>query len=144
MFKHALIYSLKIWLSSVVVAPILYYVWTYNYSETFAAGNFFGFWALSIIYGLILSLPCYALFMLASFYLRSKGSRVLGKKIGLGLWAALLIIALTYVIFGHDDKVFLESTIKLAACHILSVASAIIYLRLPNKSSVLEYMKQKS
>ena len=141
MFKHALIYSLKVWLSSIVVSPILYYTWTYNYSNDFAAGNFFGFWALSIIYGLILSLPCYALFLIAIFYLSTRISGATGKKIGLGLLAALLIMALIYLIFGHDDKVFLEPTIRLAVCYILSVSGAIVYLRLPSRNSALGHVK---
>lgn len=141
MFKHALIYSLKVWLTSIVVSPVLYYAWIYNYSEDFAAGNFFGFWTLSIIYGLILSSPCYGLFLIAIFYLSTRISGATGKKIGSGLLAAFLITALIYLLFGHDDKVFLESTIKLAVCYILSVSGAIVYLRLPSRNSVLDHVK---
>ena len=144
MFKHALIYSLKVWTVGIIVSPVLYYIWTYNYSEAFVPGNFLGFWALSSTYGLILSLPCYALFPAAIIYSNSRKWSGVEKKVGLGLWATLLIIALIYLIFGHDDKVFLESTIKLAACYILSVACAIVYLQMPRKSSVLEHVKTNS
>lgn len=136
MFKHSLIYTLRIWLGSIVVSPIVYYFWSHNYSESLSAGNFFGFWALSIIYGLILSLPCYALFLTATFYLSTTRLGSLGTKIGLGLWAAVLIIALMYLLFGHDDKVFLESTITLTASYMLSVTCAILFLQLPSKNAV--------
>jgi hypothetical protein len=144
MYKSSLIYSLKIWIISIIVSPVIYYIWTNNYSEAFAMGNFFGFWAFTIMYGLILSSPCYALFLLVNFYVNSRKWRDVGKKIGLGLWATLLTLALFYLIFGHDDKIFLAYTIKLAMCYILAVICAIIYFRLPIRNPALDHVKQNS
>jgi hypothetical protein len=135
MYKSSLIFSLKVWSVSIIASPVLYYAWTNNYSEAFAVENFFGFLALSFIYGLILSLPCYALFLFANFYVGFRKWSDLEKRIALGLLAALLIAALIYSLFGHDDKVFLASTIKLAICYILSAGCAIVFFRLPTKSA---------
>jgi len=144
MYKSSLIFSLKIWIISIIVSPVIYYIWTNNYSEPLAMGNFFGFWALSFVYGVILSSPCYALFVLANFYVSSRHWSDIEKKIGLGLWATLLTIALLYLIFGHDDKVFLASTVKLTICYILTAICAIIFFRLPTKGPVLDHVKENS
>jgi hypothetical protein len=144
MYKSSLIYSLKVWIISIIVSPVVYYFWTNDYSEAFAVGNFFGFWAYSLFYGFIWSSPCYALFLLANFYISSRKWRHLGKKIGLGLWVSLLTITLFYLLFGRDDKVFLVYTIKLTICYILSLICAIIFLKLPERSPVLDDMKQNS
>lgn len=144
MYKSSLIYSLKIWIISIIVSPVIYYIWTNNYSEAFAVGNFFGFWAFSFIYGVILSSPCYALFLLANFYVSSRDWSDIEKKIGLGVCATLLTVILLYLLFGHDDKVFLASTIKLTVCYILTAICAIIFFRLPTKDPVLDRVKQNS
>jgi hypothetical protein len=141
MRKKALIYSLKVWGVSIIVSPVVYYAWTKNYSEAFEPGNFFGFWAFSLIYGLVLSLPCYILFLFANYYVGSRNWSDLGKKMGLGVWGTLLILALIYLIFGHDDNIFLPSTIKMAVSYILSANFALIFFALPKRSPALRQVK---
>lgn len=128
MYKRSLIYSLKIWAVCIILSPALCYIFANNYSEAFDVRYFFVFWAYSLLYGLVLSLPGYFLFLLANFYLGFRKWSDLTKKVVLGGWASLLIVASVILVFGHDDSVFLAFTIKLAFSYILSVICAIIFV----------------
>ena len=138
MYKRSLIFALKIWVVSIIVSPLLVYVWADYYSDPNAVGNVFDFWVLSSIYGLLWSSPYFALFLLANFYFTSRKWTALRKKIGLCLWAAFLILAMIYFLFG-----FSIPTLKLMVCYTTIAIGGIIFFKLPEKRIDLDLMNRK-
>lgn len=130
MYKSALIYSLKIWIICIIVSPVLFYLWANLYSDPYATWNFFDFWVLSSLYGLMWSSPCFALFLLANFYVGSKNWTALGKKIVLAIWAALLLLILVYILFGISIP-----TIKMMTCYLITIICETIFFKLPARNA---------
>jgi len=101
--KQALIYSLKIWLTAVVIAPIVTEIVDYLIRAGSTDEGVFYFILLSIPYGLLLSLPCWVLLWLAVYLIGKTGLSITYKKVLLSVIGLALTVLPFYLVFGHDD-----------------------------------------
>ncbi|HEY4328004.1 MAG TPA: hypothetical protein VGN20_28730 [Mucilaginibacter sp.] len=104
--KEAFIYSLKVWLTGVILSPVLFTAIDiiihrniyYDYQ------NALGFIGYSIVYGLILSIPSWLLLWLAIIIVSKWGVAIELKKVALTVAGAVLSLLPFYLLFHNDDK----------------------------------------
>lgn len=125
--KSTLIYSLKVWLTAVVLAPMLTQLLDYlcGVQQSYDLKGIFYFVLLSIPYGLMLSLPCWLLLWLATSLLNRTRLTNKNKKLLLSVVGFLLAALPFYLIFGHDDKGFNLETIVWAASYMLVIVAGV-------------------
>jgi hypothetical protein len=103
--KQSLIYSLKVWLTSVILSPFLFTIIDIIIHQNilYDYKNAIGFIGYSIIYGLILSIPSWLLLLLV-IVIVSKWGIVIGlKKTVLTIAGAILSLLPFYLLFRNDD-----------------------------------------
>jgi hypothetical protein len=91
--KEAKLYSLKVWLTTIIVAPIIFGIvknfldpLIYNVTDIF-----FGL-AYSVPAGLILCIPSWLLFWLLAGYLNSSKLNAILKKLYISFFSILLVV----------------------------------------------------
>ena len=121
--KQTLLYSLKIWLTSVVVGPALYGIF-----DALTRPNFLhnltgvaGFYLYSLPYGLILSIPSWLLFWLLLHSLNMLRWNWVTTRVLFSIVAVILTLAPFILLFGADDPAGNETFLAwpMAYCFVL-------------------------
>jgi hypothetical protein len=129
--KIAFSFSIRVWLTSIILSPVIFFFWTTDFTEYFSLPNFFGFYVLSILYGVVLSLPSYGCLLLLVLYLSGKKWKVGMKKGMLVLWVTILTIFPFYIVFAKDDPITLPSIIKFFVCYLITIIVGTLFYKLP-------------
>jgi lysylphosphatidylglycerol synthetase-like protein (DUF2156 family) len=128
--KQALIYSLKVWLTAVVVSPPLYLIveaMVNKHNQTNLEGGVL-FVLMSLVYGLLLSIPSYLLLLLAVYFSTRRMESGWVIKMFLTLVGMVLSLIPFQLIFGQDDAITQVVTIPWAVCYcIVVVISLLLY-----------------
>ena len=104
MIRTTLYYSLKVWLTSVVLSPMLFLLidsFT-KHSQTNLEGGI-GFILFSILYGLIISLLSWLLLWLSCYYLLRLSITQLTFKLILSFISSVLTALPFLLLFSRDD-----------------------------------------
>ena len=103
--KHALTYSLKVWLTAVLLGPILTRLGDalIHPRYPFDFNSVFGFFGLTATYGLILSLPSWLLLLLTVWLTSFSDKSMHFKKVVITIAGCVLTVMPFYLVFGHDD-----------------------------------------
>ena len=106
--KLAILYSIKIWLTSVVLSPVVFVfgddlIHPNNSEWFYSALGFIGF---SIVYGLVLSIPCVIILFLFAGSLVYRKLDMIYKKLLLSIVGIVLSILPFYLLFRGDDNRF--------------------------------------
>jgi hypothetical protein len=136
--KQALIYSLKVWLTGVVISPVLNLI--IEAVSGFNKANFegaMGFILLSIPYSLILSLPCFFLLFLACFFVNLVSGATTTKKICLTIVGAVLAFLPFYLIFGGDDPSTYRTSMPWAVSYCIVIIGSIWFYKLEPRETAL-------
>lgn len=130
--KHTITYSLKVWLISVVVSPVLYVI-----IEAIQKPRIYqniegslGFILYSIPYGLVLSLVSWLLLWLSLCSLLMLKMSIKVTKLWLSLICTVLTLFPFWLIFGHDDANSLNGIGALAASYYLVILGGVWFYKL--------------
>ena len=86
--KKILYYCAKVWLTSLVLGPVLYFTW--SWSDLEGRLNFYGFTIAAILSGFILSLPSALFFWGGAACLNGSQLSVSAQRLLLCAWTAML------------------------------------------------------
>jgi len=102
--KQALLYSLKVWLTSVVFGPVLYVFFELIFRSGYFDGikSSMGFIGYSIPYGLILSIPSWFFFLTLLVIFEYTSVTIKIKKTLLSMAGACLSFAPFFIFFQGD------------------------------------------
>jgi Ca2+/Na+ antiporter len=130
--KQAFIYSLKVWLTVILVGPLLFVILTKlllphaNYFDSF--GNILGSIGLLIYVGTVVSLPCWFLLWLSTILICKYD--VINKKVYLASLSVVLCLSEFYLIFHNDDHPWKIDTFVWMLAYVLLVIITIWYYKL--------------
>lgn len=105
MISHSFQFALKVWLTSVLFSPFLFFVicGTLDLKELrLEAAGIDGFIIFSLLLGFLLSIPNLIVFGFAVKFINKKVSKYLNKKIFIASTGILLTCMLFYFIFFRD------------------------------------------
>ena len=129
--KQALIYSLKVWLTSVVLSPIIDVLVEFiahpRYFDGFKAE--LGFIGYSIPYGLILSIPSWFFLLTTLVIFEYTNAAVRTKRIVLTVVAAILTYAPFYLLFYSADDIRWFDTFLWGFSYCLIIVSGIWFYK---------------
>lgn len=103
--KQVLIYSLKVWLTSVLISPIIFILIeiTFKTRSFIDVNSVLGFIAYSIPYGLVLSIPSWLLFFACIYNISKFIRNLLTIRLIVTLVGSVLSLLSFYIIFHRDD-----------------------------------------
>ena len=133
--KQALIYSLKVWLTSVLLGPAIYLIldgFVYPGGVGLAGG--LGFIGYSIGYGLVLSIPCWLILFLLSGSLVNRKFRY--KRTLITVVSTILSVAPFYLLFRGDDNGFDGDTLLWAFSYCAVIVAGVWLYRLEPKTEI--------
>jgi len=106
--KHAILYSIKIWLTSVVISPVVFIVGDCLTHPNNRIGLYgcLGFIGYSLAYGLVLSIPCWLILFLMAGSLVNRNLNMVYKKLLISIIGVALSILPFYLLFRNDDNGF--------------------------------------
>lgn len=134
MSKKVLYYCAKVWLTSLVLGPILYFAWSWSDLEGLL--NFYGFTIAAILSGFILSLPSAIFFWAGVACLQTSQLSVGSQRLLLCAWTALLTFVpflLLYDWAGQNTGSSLGQWLKLPLCCWVVLAAGIYVFRFPTR-----------
>lgn len=99
MEKPYLIYTLKLWLLTLVIAPIISLIFANSIMDIFSV-----FYPLFLIVSLVLSLPLLVFILLLSFLLGRQNTRVKHTKIIIILSSIIGLISTIFVFNGYTTN----------------------------------------
>jgi hypothetical protein len=127
--KPALIYSLKVWLTSVVLSPILYIIEEYlTHPGYYKWEGITGFVGLSFIYSALLSIPSYGLFAYMTYSINKLKTKILIKKIYLTVICTILCMFPFYLL--DRGSIFLVSDLRWGCFYCFVIIAAIWFYEL--------------
>jgi len=125
-------YCLKVWLASVLLGPVLFWLCLMRLDDdaSYTFPNFLGFWGYTILYGLGFSLVSFLMFLLAETYIAHRNwpghrRRAVTALLGILLTLIPFLIFLGTLHFSND-------AISIAFClsYLLPVLAGIYFYRL--------------
>ena len=127
--KQAFIYSLKIWLTSVLLSPVLNIIVDKLFypNQDMQLTGALGFIGLAIGYGLVLSIPCWIMLYLVSALMINGRLQLTHKKMLITGVGIVLCFSLFYLVFLGDD--FDMETWVWALCYCGIIVAGIWYYR---------------
>jgi uncharacterized protein YacL len=125
--KQTLNYSIKIWLTSVLVSPLLDLILDslVRPKSLVNLEGAIGFLLLSVLYGIIISSPCWLLLWLSLQCMMKLNMSTLLLKSCLCVVGLVLALLPFFLLFGHDDPITYVTTVPLAISYGLTVFAAI-------------------
>jgi H+/Cl- antiporter ClcA len=130
--KQTLIYSLKIWLTSVVLSPIFYTVYDaltrpkfiYNPRNEAEAYLYF------LVFGLALSIPSWVLFWLSLHCINTQRWKPITTKLLISIVAVALTFTPFLMVYSLYDLSRDSSTIGVPICYSLLILAGVWYYKL--------------
>jgi uncharacterized membrane protein YwaF len=122
--KDSLMFSLKIWLTSVILAAIML-------NLLFQSRNFMQTLFMWIIGGALCSLPSWFCLLLGILYLHPKSFNIPVKKGILCLWGAFLTVAPFAIIFGLSRSNDFPFEYKDLLCYLSTIILGILIYKFP-------------
>lgn len=135
--KQAIIYSLKVWLTAVLLSPLLSVILFEpfdDHNSTDIKGALF-FILLSIPYGLVLSIPSWLLLWISVWLVNRLSTSSIKKKWMLSIIGLVLSLLPFYLIFGHDDNPVGEGAIEWAVAYCIVILAGIWFYPLKGRDS---------
>ena len=132
MSRRVFLYSVKVWLTSLVLGPVLYFTWSWSDLEGLL--NFYGFTITAILSGFILSLPSALFFWGGVACLYTSRLSVPNQRLLLAVWAALLTFAPFWLLYdwaGHNSGSSLGQWLQLPLCCWVVLVAGIYGFRHP-------------
>jgi hypothetical protein len=130
--KQVFIYSLKVWLTGVVLSPILYvfveFVFQPRYFDGFKAE--LGFIGYSIPYGLILSIPSWFFLLTTLVIFEYTSASLLTKRIILSLVGSAVAFAPFYLLFYSSEDIRWFDTFLWGFSYIIIIVASIWFYNL--------------
>lgn len=130
--KETLFYTLKVWISSVVLGPVMYsasdILFEPKRSDDFSCS--LSFIAFSVPYGLILSVPSFVILWLTTYGISRLKLSIMATKLWLSIVGTVLTALPFALIFGHDDPSGYLSTIAWATSYSLVIVVGIWFYKL--------------
>jgi len=132
MIYDAFRYSLKVWLTSVILSPILYVLVDSVLNPKYISGllGIFGFISYSIPYGLMLSIPSWGLLWISCIFINKRTATVRLKKIILSIIGAILSLLPFYLLFHLDDDNAHEDVITWSICYSVIIIAGVWFYKL--------------
>lgn len=129
--SHTFDYAIKVWLTAVVIAPLLVIFLLMDYSAPGQdVAGLLAFWIYSLVLGLIFSIPSFiALYLCVRMVNRQPWASVY-KKLLLAPAGVVLAALPFYIVFCQDDAITQAFNIKWAACYALSIVAALLCFKL--------------
>ena len=98
--KHALVYSLKVWLTSALIGPLLL-VGFMVVQTSHTDKDLVGFTLAIMLFGTIYSIPCFLILLLLVWILGKFKLGIIAKKIIASGVSILMIVLLTKIVFSY-------------------------------------------
>ena len=135
MTSNSFRFATKVWLTSVVLSPFLFFVISGTidvkklHIEAAGLGLFLFF---SFVFGLLFSLPCWTILIFAVKFINKKLTTTIKKKILIIAIGILLTYLLFYFIFFKDrtDNEQLGFNMRLAMAYCLTIIGGILIFKL--------------
>ena len=127
--KQAFKYSLKVWLTSVIISPALIMTGDklLHPNDDIGFNGFFGFIGYAIIYGLVLTIPCSVILFLFVGSLVNRKITEFYKRLMISILASILTILPFYILFHRDDN-FLDWDLIVWVFSYLALIIAAVWL----------------
>ena len=137
--KRTLIYSLKVWLTCVVVSPVLYCnieaLSESSLSKGLVADG--GFFLYSLPFGLVLSLPSWVMFWLSLHSVNMLNWGLVTTKLLISVIAVILTALPFVLLFGTDDPGSDKSLLIWPVCYCLVLVAGVWYYKLRPSADAL-------
>jgi hypothetical protein len=134
MSKKVLFYCAKVWLTSLVLGPVLYFAWSWSDLEGLL--NFYGVTIAAILSGFILSLPSALFFWGGVACLSTSRLSAGAQRLLLCGWTALLTFVPFWLLYrwaGHNPDSSLGQWLQLPLCCWIILVIGIYVFRFPAK-----------
>ena len=132
--KQAVIYSLKVWLTGVIVSTILVVALTKTLLRSVYyfdnLENIFGFWGMTTYLACILSIPSLLLFGLCSWQVIKYNAIAPYRKSLLSLVGILLTVTPFYIFFHNEESVRVVELMTWILSYSLVIKAAILFYKL--------------
>lgn len=134
MTKSIYQYSLRIWLTTLFVAPPIAFITTYttnisSFSETMM--GLFLFEGYAIGFGLLLSLPSVILFYFISFWTTKLSTTIQLKKLVLILFALTLPVITFSIVLGGFNQLYTSENLGYTLAYGLVLVASLMFYTLP-------------
>ena len=136
MSRKVLSYCAKVWLTSLLLGPILYFAWSWSDLEGLL--NFYGFTIAAILSGFILSLPSALFFWGGVACLQSSQLSANAQRALLCAWTALLTFVPFWLLYGwagHNPGSSLGQWLELPLCCWIVLVIGIFVFRFPRRKT---------
>ena len=131
--KKALIYSLKVWLTALLLSPVLYWLVETNFISPLKTSfeGMIGFFGLSILYGLLLSIPSFLFLTFSCFFVNMLAQINAAKKRLITLIAFIFVILPFYLLFSRDDtSTLIKDDLPLASSYSVVIIIGVWFYQL--------------
>lgn len=134
MTSHSFKYATKVWLTSVLISPLVYFLISRTLDLRklqIEAVGLEGFILFSIIAGLLFSLPSWTVFFFVVKFINKQPNSIIVKKTIIGLTGILLTFIPFYLVFFKDNfEPQLNFHLKLLTSYSLTIIIGILIYQL--------------
>lgn len=131
--KKALFYCLKVWITGVVVGPLLFYVMDKHFVNQLL--SFLDFILVFDVGGLLFSIPSFLLLWATATYICKRPGDQPMQRLKLAGWSLLFTVLSPVIILvwqhTSPDSTDWSLLTRLIACYFAAIAAAIFFYRLP-------------
>jgi hypothetical protein len=132
--REALRYTTLVWITSVLLSPVLIVAMTTLADGDFSFAGFFMVVLLIALYGGVLSIPNWLLFFGGVAFLTRQYTKPSHIRWGAQVLAFLLTMGLFFILFGLDDPTFFaDDGLLFPASYLLTLSAGIWYFPLIRK-----------
>ena len=132
--KTDVIYSVQVWLASALIGPVLFFLPTAFNDHTLL--DFFEFYWLSVIMGLLFSFVCFFFLWAGVSYANDHSWGLLSKRLFVAGWAMALAIFPFWLIYKWMEPRLGPSNFFLVGSYLAPLWWAIFYFRWPQRKAV--------
>ena len=127
-------YTTLVWITSVLLSPVLIVAMTTFADGDFSFAGFFMIVLLIALYGGVLSIPNWLLFFVGVAFITRQYTKPSHIRWGAQILAFLLTMGLFFILFGLDDPTFFaDDGLLFPAFYLLTLSAAIWYFPLTRK-----------
>lgn len=130
MFKKVSLFCLKVWFTSVLLGPVLFWLW--EYASPSSILSFLAYMAYALFYGSLLSLPSFLLLWAGTKYLSTRDWLVKYRRMVLAGGGLLLTLFPFIVFFWRDDPNIWSDEAVMCVCYLIPILGGIFWYPFPS------------
>ncbi|HLZ85984.1 MAG TPA: hypothetical protein VKQ52_02035 [Puia sp.] len=131
MSSKVFFYCLKVWLTSVVLGPVIFWCW--EIPDILTLSSFLAYLGIAILYGLVFSLLSFLLLWAGIAFLYRRGWPLTRQRLAAACWGLTLTLVPFLVLFARADSVMQPDSVHLSLSYLFPILVGIFVYQWPGR-----------